>query len=102
MTEVGSTRDRVSYLRNLALSSLAAYRGGFRGLEAVASDIKSIIRSLQEVADRSWTDKILRKWGQLEILYALALDEGRSSLTREEEEDVRQIIDALTEEFLNP
>jgi hypothetical protein len=99
MTNQESSRDRVSYLKGLALSSLGSYQGGFGGLEAVVTDIKSIVRSLQEVADPAWAAKILKQWGQLEILFALVLDDGRSSLTAREEEEATDIVHALMKEF---
>ncbi|WP_421845166.1 hypothetical protein [Mycobacterium sp.] len=45
------SRDRVAYLRQLALDSLNIYNGGFAKLERGDRDLKSIIRSLEEVAD---------------------------------------------------
>lgn len=58
-------------------------------------DLKSLIRSLEEVADPSWTESLLRPWGQLEIAYASALAEGRCHLTQDEEIRVQEIVAAL-------
>ncbi|VBA45767.1 hypothetical protein LAUMK13_05524 [Mycobacterium innocens] len=93
------SRDRTAYLRQLALDSLNSYSGGFADLERVDRDLKSIIRSLNDAADPSWTSSLLRLWGQLEIIYALALDEERFRLTEEEEVYARGVIDELIAEL---
>ncbi|OBG38458.1 hypothetical protein [Mycobacterium sp. E3198] len=89
------SRDRVGYLRQLALGSLDNYSGRFAALERVDRDLKSLIRSLEEVGYRSWTGSLLRLWGQLEIAYASALAEGRCYLTQDEEIRVQEIAAAL-------
>ncbi|ARG60078.1 hypothetical protein PJK45_05030 [Mycobacterium kansasii] len=99
MTNEDVSRDRTAYLRQLALDSLNRYSGGFADLERVDRDLKSIIRSLNDVADPSWTSSLLRLWGQLEIIYALALDEERFRLTEEEEVYVRGVIAELVAEL---
>ncbi|WP_156771867.1 hypothetical protein [Mycobacterium sp. 1245805.9] len=99
LTNNEASIGRIAYLRQLALDSLKDYSGGFVGLERVDRDLKSIIRSLEEVADPSWTNSLLRQWGQLEIIYALILDEGRFRLTHEEEADVREIIATIRTEL---
>jgi hypothetical protein len=99
LTNEEVVRDRIAYLRELALDSLNHYSGGFVELERVDRDLKSIIRSLEEVADPSWTSSLLRQWGQLEIIYALVLDDGRLYLTQDEEMDVRGIVAGLLTEF---
>ncbi|WP_156766562.1 hypothetical protein [Mycobacterium sp. E2327] len=92
-------RDRVADLRQLALDSLNRYAGGFAELERIDRDLKSIIRSLEEVADPSWTGSLLGQWGELEIIYALALDDGRRYLTQDEEADVQGIVAELRDEL---
>ncbi|ETW25211.1 hypothetical protein [Mycobacterium gastri] len=95
MTNDDVSRDRTAYLRQLALDSLNSYGGGFADLERVDRDLKSIIRSLNDVADPSWTSSLLRLWGQLEIIYALALDEERFRLSEEDEAYVQGVIAEL-------
>jgi Domain of unknown function (DUF4926) len=101
LTDEGLRRGRTAYLRQLALDSLNCYSRGFGELERVNRDLKSIIRSLEEVADPSWTSSLLRRWLDLEIIYALALDERRYRLTQEQEVDVRGIVAELVAEFQN-
>jgi hypothetical protein len=98
MTEEIS-EDRVALLRRLAQESLNSYSGGFAELEKLDRDLKSIIRTLTDLADSPWTKSLLRQWGQLEIIYALALAEGRFDLSQDEETDVRDIITGLINEF---
>lgn len=95
MTQRRSCPQRITYLKGLAMHSLESYQGGLDQLESLVNDLKSIIRSIEEVADPSWTKQLMKQWGQLEILYALLLDEDRFSLTDEEESEVRVLIEAL-------
>lgn len=90
---------RIDYLRQLALDSLNDYNGGFSGLERVDRDLKSIIRSLEEVADPSWTDLLGRLWFQLEGIYASMLHEGRSRLTPDDEVYAQEVVAKLVAEF---
>jgi hypothetical protein len=99
LTNEETSRDRVAYLRQLALESLNNYAGGFAGLERVDRDLKSIIRSLEEVADPSWTDLLSRQWFQLEIIYASLLHEARFDLTQAEEVEVQEIVAGLRAEL---
>lgn len=92
-------RDRVAYLRQLALDSVDSYAGGFSELERVDRDLKWIIRSLEEVADSSWTGSLLGEWGSLEATYASAVAHNRSSLTEDEEAVVRESIGKLRNEL---
>ena len=78
-----------------SLDSLDDYSGGFAALERVDRDLKSLIRSLEEVADPAWTGSLFRLWGQLEIAYASALAEGRCHLNQDEEIRVQEIVAAL-------
>jgi hypothetical protein len=99
MTGATGPDDRVAYLKELAVDSLTRFGGGFADLERLVGEMKSIVRSLDEVADASWTKALLKQWGQLEIVYALVLDEGRSSLSEAEEADVREIVAKFLTEF---
>jgi hypothetical protein len=99
LTNEEVSRDRVAYLRQLALDSLNNYSGGFAELERVDRDLKSIFRSLEEVADPSWTNSLSRQWFQLEIIYASALAEERFRLTQDEEVDVQEIVAKLIAEL---
>jgi hypothetical protein len=99
VAEGNDDRDRVAYLRQLALDSLNGYAGGFTELERVNRDLKWIIRSLDGLADPSWTGSLLGTWGSLEATYASALAQKRSSLTKDEEVDVRETIAELLAEF---
>lgn len=99
MTQERSSLERIAYLKGLARRSLESYNGGLDQLAAVVTDIKSIIRSFEEVGAPCWTKQLVTQWGQLEILCALVLDEERCRLTHEEEKDARAMIEALIHSF---
>lgn len=92
-------RSRIADLRQLAVDSLSSYSGGFAELERIDRDLKSIIRSLDEVADPSWTSSLIGQWGYLEAIYASALSHERYRLTQEEEVDVQGVVADLLAEF---
>lgn len=89
----------VNPLQQLGIDCLNKYRGGFADLERLDRDLKSIIRSLSDIAESPWTKSLLRQWGQLEIIYASALAEGRFDLSQDEETDVQGIVAGLLAEF---
>ena len=100
MTDEGKpSTDRVDLLQRLAIDCLDNYGSGFVDLERLDRDLKSIIRSLSDIAESAWTNSLLRQWGQLEIIYASALAEGRFDLSQGEENDVQEIIAGLINEF---
>lgn len=94
-----NSRDRVTYLRKLAIDSLNNYQGGFDELEQLDRDLKSIIRSMSDVTDSAWTKLSVRNWGQLGVYASKALNDGRLLLTQDEEADVRMIVTELIEEL---
>src|SRR5690625_500963 len=87
--------DRAAYLRRLALDSLSSYRGGFAELERIDRDLKSIVRALSDIAEAPWARSLVRLWGQLEIIYACALNDGRHDLTSREEAEIQVVITDL-------
>ncbi len=99
MTIDKKRRDRIAYLRQLAVDSLKNYSGGFAELRRIDQDMDSIIMSLEDIADPAWTSSLLRKWSRLEIIYALRLADGRHSLTEEEEANVQGIVAGLLAEL---
>jgi hypothetical protein len=100
LTEEGKPlTDRVDLLQQLAIDCLENYDSGFVDLERLDRDLKSIVRSLSDIAGSAWTNSLLRQWGQLEIIYASALAEGRFALSQDEENDVQEIIAGLINEF---
>jgi Domain of unknown function (DUF4926) len=99
MPRTQSNRDRIAYLRQLAVDSLKSYHGGFAELERVDQDLDSIIASLEDVADPSWSSFLRGQWGYLEVTYASALAHDRYHLTQDEEVDVQAVVDDLHAEF---
>jgi hypothetical protein len=99
MSDEERRRDRVAYLRQLAVDSLKSYSGGFAELHRIDRDLKSIIQALEDVADPTWTCLLFGQWGRLEIIYASALAHGRYRLAQGEEADVQGIVAGLLAEF---
>jgi hypothetical protein len=99
MTADKERRDRIAYLRLLAVHSLVNYAGGFAEFRRVNRDIDSIIESLWDIADPAWTSSLFKHWTRLEIMYAARLAEDRHSLTAAEETDVRGIVGELLAEL---
>lgn len=100
MADEEDRRDRVAYLRQLAVDSLKKYAGGFAELERLDRDLKSIIWALDEVAGNpSWISSLIGQWGRLEITYASVLGRDRYRLTQEEEVDAQEAVADLLVEF---
>lgn len=99
MPDGKDSRDRVAYLRQLAIDSLKNYGGGFAELERVDQDLDSIIGALDDVADPSWTAWLRGQWGYLEATYASALAHGRYRLTQDEEVDLQGVVADLLAGF---
>jgi len=89
-----STGEREQFLVGLIAKALDAYERGV-GLARLVADVESGIDALFDVADSEWVEQLRSAWSGLEIVYALALDEGRSALTDEERGDVDETIAAL-------
>ncbi len=95
-------KNRIDYLRELGLNALNSYDGTFAGLERLDRDLKSVIRSLDTSGMSAWSQWLIGPWGQLEIIYASALDENRSTLAVDEILEIRSVVSELIEEFTNP
>jgi hypothetical protein len=103
MTDENELDARVEYLSGLAVISLESFPSGFPGVEAAVADIKSIIRSLRELergdADSDYLAAVVEEWGRLEIVYAVALHENRSTLIEDEESETEDAVANLLEIF---
>ena len=75
--------------------SLSGYGGGFPDLGRLVATLEAFVDSLEALTDARWVAQLRREWGQLEIVYALALDAGRSTLTDEEQQDIGLTIQNL-------
>jgi hypothetical protein len=80
------------------VDELSGYHGGLSSLGRLVSRLEPLIDQLEERGSEDWVRALRRNWGQLEILYALALDKGRGQLTDDEERDVAEIIDGIREQ----
>lgn len=97
MTDSNEPSDQEDKLRQLGLLALASSKGGLDDLSALLMKMKSVLSSLEAISADAWIAEARRDWGKLEILYALALEDGRVALTHEEESDVVAIVNVLTE-----
>ena len=93
MTE--STGEREQFLIGLIAKALDAYQCGETTLARLVADVESGIEALFDVADSAWVEQLRSAWSGLEIVYALALDEDRSTFTDEERSDVDETIAEL-------
>ena len=94
MTE-SSTGEQEQFLIGLIVQALDAYARGDTSLARLVADVENAIDALFDVADSTWVEQLRSAWGGLEIVYALALDAGRSALTDEERADVGETIAEL-------
>jgi hypothetical protein len=90
-----SIAEREQFLVALIAKALDAYEHGELGLARLVADVERGIDALFEVAAGDWVEKLRSAWSGLEIVYALALDEGRSELGDEELGDVSATIAEL-------
>lgn len=89
-----STAERAQFLVERIEMALDAYeRGG--GLARLVRDVESGVEALFDVSDNAWVEQLRSAWSGLEIVYAMALDEGRSTLSDEERGDVTETIAEL-------
>lgn len=98
---VSEAQERVAFLIRLMRKSLADYTEGRAELGRLTGDLQSLIDALEEVADVRRVERLRSSWGELEIIYAIALDEGRP-LTADEERDVQAIVEELNEGLQEP
>ncbi len=75
--------------------ALVGYEDGLSNLGRLVRRVESAIDELENVSDAGWVAELRRVWDTLEIIYAVALDEGRSSLSDEERRDVAKAVVAL-------
>jgi hypothetical protein len=87
--------ERRRYLVQLVEDSIAEYQSGGKALGELSSDLYSLTESLKEVADVSWTEDFRTCWGEIEIVNAVNLDSGRTTLTEDQDRRVREAIDEL-------
>jgi hypothetical protein len=94
-SDLGTAGERVLFLVGLLERSLADYEAGRSDMARLVRDVESVIDSLADVADAAWVSELRERWGALEIVYALMLDESRASPTDDERGDVAEAVSAL-------
>ena len=58
-------------------------------------DLKGHIAAVGDAADPACVDELWSTWAELEYIYAIGLDEGRTTLTVSESESVKEALDGL-------
>lgn len=74
---------------SLMKARLEDFDAGRIGLQRLVWDIEALISALAEEADADWTEELRSVWWRFELVNAIVIDEDRSELTAEEEEEVR-------------
>jgi hypothetical protein len=82
----------VRFLLDLITKELDSYEDGQTGLARLVRAVESSIDGLFDVADGDWVEQLRAAWAGLEIVYAMALDAGRSTLDDEERGDVQKAV----------
>lgn len=90
-----SHAERVQGLVARISETLDSYLSGNLGLAVVIRDVESAIDALLDVADAYWVERLRSAWLGMEIIYAIALDEGRTVLTVEERHEVDEVVAEL-------
>lgn len=75
--------------------ALADFDAGRSDLSRLVRDVESVVDSLATLAETGWVTELRGLWGELEIVYAVMLDEGRKALTDDERRDVAETVTAL-------
>lgn len=87
--------EQEQFLVGLLEKALVRYEDGRSGLAQLVRGVGSAIDELANVSDADWVAELRRSWGELEIIYALMLNQGRSNLNDEERRDVAEAVVAL-------
>lgn len=89
-----SAAERRLLVARLLTTTLDGYERGELDLARLVSDVEECVDGLFEVADEAWVEELRSSWGRFEIVYAVALDEGRTVL---EEEDRGEVAAGIAE-----
>lgn len=91
---IGAPEERRRFLAERIGQALDAYeRDG--DLARLVRDVESGVEALFDVADNHWVEELRSAWSGLEIVYAMALDEGRTTLDDDERGDIEKTIAEL-------
>jgi hypothetical protein len=70
---------------------LQYFRNGKIQIRKLIDDLNALVGNLENVP-KEWIDKFVSYWAELEIVYSIALDDGRNRLN---DQDVKRIEDSL-------
>jgi hypothetical protein len=92
---VTDSGEQEQFLVGVMEKALVGYEEGRSDLGRLVRRVDSAIDELANVSDADWVAELRRSWGELEIIYALMLNQGRSNLNDEERRDVAGDVVAL-------
>jgi len=87
--------EQVGWLAGQMREVLDEYVAGNVEVPMLVDRLDTLISSLAGFADGAWVEEMRVIWGQMEIPYAVSLDEGRSELTADERRSVDEAATAL-------
>lgn len=87
MSGSAGERERERFLVGLIVNALDEYERGDVGLARLVADVEGGIDALFDVSYKEWVEQLRSAWSGLEIVHAMALDEGRSTTLSDEERD---------------
>jgi len=87
--------EQVGWLAGQMREVLDEYVAGNVEVPMLVDRLDTLISSLARFADGAWVEEMRVIWGQMEIPYAVSLDEGRSELTADERRSVDEAATAL-------
>ena len=93
----GRRLERLGAALDCTVSGLPAL--DFRTLGSHVRDLKGHIAAVGDAANPAWVDELWSTWAELEYIYAIGLDEGRTTLTVAESETVKEALNRLREQI---
>ena len=91
---MNETADQVRFLCNQMRDVLDSYGACQVEVPELVDRLETLLNAVASFADRAWVEEMHAIWGEMEVPYAIGLDEGRA-LTADE----RRSIDEAAEAF---
>jgi hypothetical protein len=91
---MNETVDQVRFLCNQMRDVLDRYGGGQVEVPEPVDRLETLLNALESFADRAWVEEMHVIWGEMEVPFAIGLDEGRA-LTTDERRSIDEAAEAL-------
>jgi len=85
---------------NLMIDRINRYKKELIGLWGLIKDLEGLLNALENY-DENWKDEFQSNWIELDVIYAVALDEGISFEDSSVKNDAFQTVDILKEMILS-